>query len=188
MDGRIYVGGQGKDGLIPVPFPISDSKYMAEGRVKNTFTKNAQKAFFAGVASMNDPIDLLSALKQQQISDEMQSNSNNILSGGYSEERKCNSGSDDDPLMRLKHVSSEEDNVLKEPKKVVKKKLITEISDDHKSLQQYSCMKKGFLIRNKCTKKVEEQHTQQLLHSDDGGSNVRSSQNSSYSGKKFMSR
>ncbi len=122
MGGQIYIGGQGEDGLVPVPFPIPGSAGTKGG---NNKTRNSQKAV-AGVLSMNDPIDLLDALRCQQ-----------------SDNEQCNSS--DDPLVRLMHTK---ENVPKEPKK----KLIMEVK---KEKQSPSCMKKGFLIR-KSTKNGEQ--------------------------------
>ncbi len=66
MGGQIYIGGQGEDGLVPVPFPIPGSAGTKGG---NNKTRNSQKAV-AGVLSMNDPIDLLDALRCQQSDNE----------------------------------------------------------------------------------------------------------------------
>ncbi len=158
MDGRIYIGGQGEDGLVPVSCPIPGSAGTKGG---NNKTRNSQKAV-AGVVSMKDPIELLSALRQQRSDNEQ---STEMFTRGCSEQ--CNGS--DDPLARLIH---NEENVPEEPKK----ELITEVK---KQKQPPSCMKKGFLM-NKSTKKGDET---QLLYPE-CGSNEHGP--SAYS--KFMSR
>ncbi len=174
MNGRIYIGGQGKDGVIPLPYPLpSCSEGMRErsnDEMKSRKNVSQKNAFDGGgvVSSMSNPMDLLSAMRQQQqkSDDDTRVKSEEMMfttEGRVRSSDRRDHGKNDNysPLIMKQLVrnnnNDEEENVV-----VKKKPLITEVVKKPNSPPS-SCMKKGFLI-NKTTKK------EQLLYPE-GGSN-----------------